>query len=160
MFIFDRCCRSSAAVTPVKYECDTNNLTGTSARLKILLTEKLTNGALVTPTPGISIIPNWRLITLSIDDFQWNYLLFVAKKFLTENICIQYFSTFFSLQLKSLPTKPLLWCCNIHKLLSSSRLNFTWWCHGVQTLVVHTGGLLPISFLKLNLDTCDQWVNP
>ena len=52
MFIFDRCCRSSAAVTPVKYECDTNNLTGTSARSKILLTEKLTNGALVTPTHG------------------------------------------------------------------------------------------------------------
>ena len=49
MFIFDRCCRSSAAVTPVKYECDTNNLTGTSARSKILLTEKLANGALVTP---------------------------------------------------------------------------------------------------------------
>ena len=35
MFIFDRCCRSSAAVTPVKYQCDTNNLAGTSARSKI-----------------------------------------------------------------------------------------------------------------------------
>ena len=52
MFIFDRCHRSSAAVTPVKYECDANNLTGTFARSKILLTEKLTSGALVTPTPG------------------------------------------------------------------------------------------------------------
>ena len=52
MFIFDRCCRSSAAVTPVKYECDSNNITGAFARSKILLTEKLTNGALVTPTPG------------------------------------------------------------------------------------------------------------
>ena len=52
MFIFDRCCRCSAAVTPVKYECDANNRTGTFARSKILLTEKLTNGALVTPTPG------------------------------------------------------------------------------------------------------------
>ena len=51
MFIFDRCRRSSAAVTPVKYECDANNLTGTSERSKILLTEKLTNGALLTPTP-------------------------------------------------------------------------------------------------------------
>ena len=50
MFIFDRCCRSSAAVTPVKYECDTNNITGTFAISKILLTEKLTSGALVTPT--------------------------------------------------------------------------------------------------------------
>ena len=52
MFIFDRCHRSSAAVTPVKYESDANNLTGTFARSKILFTEKLTNGALVTPTPG------------------------------------------------------------------------------------------------------------
>ena len=51
MFIFDRCRHSSAAATPVKYECDANNLTGTFARSKILLTEKLTNGALVTPTP-------------------------------------------------------------------------------------------------------------
>ena len=51
IFIFDRCRRSSAAVTPVKYECDANNLTGTFARSKILLTEKLTNRALVTPTP-------------------------------------------------------------------------------------------------------------
>ena len=53
MFIFDRCCRSSAAVTPVKYECDINNLTGTFARSKILLKGKLTNGALVTPAPGL-----------------------------------------------------------------------------------------------------------
>ena len=42
----------SAAVTPVKYECDSKNLTGTFARSKILLVEKLTNGALVTPTLG------------------------------------------------------------------------------------------------------------
>ena len=53
MLIFDRCRRSSAAVTPVKYECDANNLTGPFARSKILLTEKLTNGALVTPTPEV-----------------------------------------------------------------------------------------------------------
>ena len=52
MFIFDRCRRSSAAVTPVKYECGANNLTGTLAWSKIWLTEKLTNGALVTPTPA------------------------------------------------------------------------------------------------------------
>ena len=51
MSIFDWCRCSSAAVTPVKYECDANNLTGTFARSKILLPEKLTNGALVTPTP-------------------------------------------------------------------------------------------------------------
>ena len=46
------CHRSAAAVTLVKYECDSRNLTCTFARSKILLTEKLTNGALVTPTPG------------------------------------------------------------------------------------------------------------
>ena len=43
---------SWAAGTPVKYECDSRNLTCTFARPKILLTEKLKNGALVTPTPG------------------------------------------------------------------------------------------------------------
>ena len=48
-FIFDRCRHSSAAVAPVKYKCDSNNLRGTFARTKILLTEKLTNGASVTP---------------------------------------------------------------------------------------------------------------
>ena len=37
---------------PVKYECESKNLTVTFARSKILLTEKLTNEALVTPTPG------------------------------------------------------------------------------------------------------------
>ena len=52
-FISGRCRRSSAAVTPVKNEWDSNNLKGTFARSKILLAEKLTNGALVTPTPGI-----------------------------------------------------------------------------------------------------------
>ena len=52
-FIFDRCRRSSAAVASVKYKCDSNNLRSTFERSKILLTEKLTNGALVTPTPGL-----------------------------------------------------------------------------------------------------------
>ena len=41
------------AVAPVKYKCDSNNLRGTFDRSKILLTEKLTNGALVTPTPDL-----------------------------------------------------------------------------------------------------------
>ena len=50
-FILDRCCRSSAAVAPAKYKCDTNNLRSTFQRSEILLMEKLTNGALVTPTP-------------------------------------------------------------------------------------------------------------
>ena len=51
MFIFDRCRRSSAVVAPAKYKCDSNNLKGAFARSKILLTEKLTNRASVTPTP-------------------------------------------------------------------------------------------------------------
>ena len=45
----------SAAVAPVKYECDSNNLKGSFARSKILLTDKLTNRALVTPTTGQQI---------------------------------------------------------------------------------------------------------
>ena len=48
-FIFGRCHCSPAAETPAKYECDSKNLTDTFARSNILLTEKLTNGALVTP---------------------------------------------------------------------------------------------------------------
>ena len=46
-FIFGRCRRSSAAMAPVKYECDWDNLTGAFTRSKILRTEKLTNGDLV-----------------------------------------------------------------------------------------------------------------
>ena len=45
----DKYRHSSAAVTPVKYECDSTNLTVTFARSKMLLTEKLTNRAVVTP---------------------------------------------------------------------------------------------------------------
>ena len=52
--ISDRCRRSSAAVAPAKYKCDSNNLRGIFARSKIFLTEKLTNRALVTPTPDQS----------------------------------------------------------------------------------------------------------
>ena len=51
MFIFDRCRRSSAAATPAENECDAKNLTGALTGWKILLTEKLTSGALVTPNP-------------------------------------------------------------------------------------------------------------
>ena len=53
MFIFYRYRHSSAAVIPVKYECDSKDLRVTFARSKILLTEELTNGALVTPTPDL-----------------------------------------------------------------------------------------------------------
>ena len=51
-FIFDKCHRSSAATTPVKYERDSYNLTGIFSRSKISLTGKLANGVLVTSTSG------------------------------------------------------------------------------------------------------------
>ena len=70
VLIFDRCCRISAVVTPVRYECDTNNLACTLTGSKILLTEKLTNGALVTPTPG-----QWkscfRAMVLVVQSYFW-----------------------------------------------------------------------------------------
>ena len=47
--IFYRCCRSSAAVVPVRCERDFRNLTGTCIRSKEHITEKLLNGALVAP---------------------------------------------------------------------------------------------------------------
>ena len=55
-FIFGRCRHSWAAVTPVKYECDSNNLTCTFEISNISVTEKLMHGALVTPTPDVSRI--------------------------------------------------------------------------------------------------------
>ena len=44
-------------MTPVRYECDPKNLTSSFARSKILFTEKLTNGALVPPTPDLQQSP-------------------------------------------------------------------------------------------------------
>ena len=65
MFIFDRCRRSSPAVTPVKYKCNSNNPRGTFARSKILLTEKLTNEALL-PSPLHSYEGNpWVTVKMS-----------------------------------------------------------------------------------------------
>ena len=52
--LFDRCRRSLAAVAPVKCRYDSNNLRGTFGKSNILLTGKLTNGVIVTPTPGDS----------------------------------------------------------------------------------------------------------
>ena len=51
MFKFDRCHRILAAVTPVKFECDLNNLAGAFMRSNISLMEQFKNIALVTPTP-------------------------------------------------------------------------------------------------------------
>ena len=54
-------------MTPVKYECDANNLPGTVAGLKILLMEKLMNGALVTPTPGFIHVHVIECSSLTVD---------------------------------------------------------------------------------------------
>ena len=48
-FIFVRCHHSWAAETPGKYEHDWNYLTYTFVKSKFPVTEKLANGALVTP---------------------------------------------------------------------------------------------------------------
>ena len=52
-FIFDRCHRSSAAETPAKYERDLKYVSYYCDKSKFSVTEKLTNGPLVTPTPGL-----------------------------------------------------------------------------------------------------------
>ena len=51
IFIFDRCLHSSAAVTPVKHECDLWNAIVTYVRL-LEMSVALTNQALVSPTEG------------------------------------------------------------------------------------------------------------
>ena len=72
-FIFDRCRRSSAAVTLVKYECDAKNLTGTLAGSKSVLMEKITNGALVTPTPGGSASLGARTCVSTVTTLLWSH---------------------------------------------------------------------------------------
>ena len=53
--LFNRGRRSSAVVTPTKYECDSKKPTGTFETSKILLTEKFMNGALGNPTPDSNL---------------------------------------------------------------------------------------------------------
>ena len=64
-FIFDRCWRSLAAVTPDKYVRDWNNRPDRFAKLKFSITEKWDNGALLTPTYG-TIEPQENKITTEI----------------------------------------------------------------------------------------------
>ena len=54
---------SSAAAAVVKYSYDSTNLRSNFARSKILLTNELTNGDLVTPTPWCHsvLLPNYHL---------------------------------------------------------------------------------------------------
>ena len=82
-WIFDRCPCSLAAGTPVKYECDSMNLKGTFARLKILLIEKLMNRALVTLAPqgarwsGCSpAFMMWDMFSAFFFNYQWFRIAF------------------------------------------------------------------------------------
>ena len=50
MFVVDRCHRSRAVETPDKYERDWKYLNYTFTKSTFVVTEKLTNGGLVTPT--------------------------------------------------------------------------------------------------------------
>ena len=50
-FVLDRC--PAAAGIPVKYYCDSKNLTVMSMKIKYFLTEKLTKEGFVTSTPGL-----------------------------------------------------------------------------------------------------------
>ena len=52
-FIFDRCRRSRAAETPGTYERDLKYIAYTFTKSNISVTEKLTNGTLVIPTPDL-----------------------------------------------------------------------------------------------------------
>ena len=56
MFMFGSCRRSLAAEAAAIYECDSKVSPGTLTRSKIILIEKLTMGALETPTLGLYLI--------------------------------------------------------------------------------------------------------
>ena len=83
MFIFDRCRRSSAGMTPVKYEYNSMNPRATFLRSKNLPMGKLTNGALVTPSPRINSKLWWNQHIDHINSAgKWMY------SFLWPNICL------------------------------------------------------------------------
>ena len=72
MFIFDRCRRSSAAVTPVKYEWNLKNVTGTFARLKIFACGEIDERDFSNPLP-VSLYQNSNWATHS--DIPLAYLI-------------------------------------------------------------------------------------
>ena len=85
--LFDRCHRSLAAVTLVKYERVSNNLAYNVKRSNIFLPEKLTSETLVTHTPGLIPLGLWVtywLISMLIEnasvwvDFDVNIGLFTG----------------------------------------------------------------------------------
>ena len=59
----------SAVLTPVKYESHSKNATSTFVKSKIWHMDKLTNGALVTPTPGP--MEGWPSVIIGQNGFGW-----------------------------------------------------------------------------------------
>ena len=70
-FIFDRCHRIWAAETPVKYERDLKYMTYYCDKSKFSVTEKLTNGPLVTPTPVLRKVFPCHDVTIHRELHEW-----------------------------------------------------------------------------------------
>ena len=77
-FIFGRCRRSSAAVTAVKYECDSRNLTGTFAWLKIFAYREINKQSFSNPHPEFlpphsneSPISSYSLVMVLYIQWRW-----------------------------------------------------------------------------------------
>ena len=105
-FIFGRCHRSWAAETPGKYEHDWNYLTYAFAKSKFPVTEKLANGALVTPIPVPLLLLHTVCISLrwGLDEIASNLkistrtkLYFRAFQHCTERISLCNFMSTFQL---------------------------------------------------------------
>ena len=56
MFIFDRCRRSSVAVTAVKYESDSRNLTSTFFKIENFAYGEINERSLSKPIPGLTLV--------------------------------------------------------------------------------------------------------
>ena len=92
-FIFDMRRSSSAAMAPVKYICDSDNLRCTIARSKILLTEKFKIAALVTPPPGPlcgKFIGHWWFAFKNASDVDVFFHLRLNKRLIKQSISWQF----------------------------------------------------------------------
>ena len=73
-------------MTPVKYECVSGSLIGTVAKSKITLTEKLANGALVTPTQGQDHVNGkWQYTSAGVFESKYGWITSIVTYV---NICI------------------------------------------------------------------------
>ena len=97
LLIFDRCRRSIAAETHVKYECDFKKLTYNFAIYQIPIAENFTNGALVTTNTSqvrtndtiVSRPPIFGNVWYNTDG-GWLWLSRQLPLFATHSICIAY----------------------------------------------------------------------